>query len=133
MFGRPVDRRVVLRAAGVIGAGVAGLGALAGCGGSPPKPTAHSFRTGDVPVGGGVISASDHVVVTQPERGTFKGFSAICTHQHCVVTNVADGTINCPCHGSRFSVADGSVQQGPAPKPLPELPVTVTGDRVTVE
>ncbi|HET7304146.1 MAG TPA: Rieske (2Fe-2S) protein, partial [Segeticoccus sp.] len=96
-------------------------------------PARHTFAAAEVPVGGGVISARDHVVVTQPQRGTYKGFSAVCTHQGCTVTNVADGTINCPCHGSRFSIVDGSVKQGPAPKPLPELPVKVAGDRITVD
>ena len=38
-----------------------------------------------VPVGGGVILTKDEVVVTQPEAGTFKAFSAVCTHQGCLV------------------------------------------------
>ena len=74
----------------------------------------------DVPVGGGVILDKEKLVVTQPEAGTFKAFSSTCTHQGCTVTKVADGTIDCPCHGSTFSVEDGSVQGGPAPSPLPE-------------
>jgi len=57
-------------------------------------------------------------VVTQPVSGTFKAFSATCTHQGCAVSEVANGTINCPCHGSRFAVADGSVTAGPATTPL---------------
>lgn len=69
-------------------------------------------------------------MVTQPERGRFKAFSAICTHQQCLVSEVADGTINCPCHGSRFRVADGSVAHGPATRPLPEERITVDGNTV---
>jgi Rieske Fe-S protein len=84
----------------------------------------------DVPVGGGVVLAAQGLVVTQPKAGTFKAFSAICTHQGCTVNEVKGGTINCPCHGSKFAVADGSPTAGPAKKPLPETPVTVQGSSV---
>jgi Rieske Fe-S protein len=85
----------------------------------------------DVPVGGGVVLADRDVVVTQPVPGTFKAFSATCTHQGCAVSEVTNGTINCPCHGSRFAVADGSVTAGPASTPLPEKTVAVR-DNVVV-
>jgi Rieske Fe-S protein len=95
-----------------------------------PKQTQEALAaTSDVPVDGGVI-VDDEVVVTQPEEGTFKGFSAICTHAGCVVSSVADGEIACACHGSRYSVVDGSVISGPAPAPLPEVAVKVKGDEV---
>ncbi|CAL9393097.1 Cytochrome b6-f complex iron-sulfur subunit [Streptomyces sp. enrichment culture] len=84
----------------------------------------------DVPVGGGRILGAEEIVVTQPEEGRFKAFSAICTHQRCLVSEVADGTINCPCHGSRFRVADGSVERGPATRPLPEERITVDGNTI---
>ncbi len=61
----------------------------------------------DVPVGGGVVLADQKIVVTQPVAGTVKAFSAVCTHAGCAVADVTDGTINCPCHGSRFAIADG--------------------------
>ncbi|OAR25099.1 iron sulfur protein [Streptomyces sp. ERV7] len=82
-------------------------------------------KTSDIPVGGGKVFAAKKVVVTQPEAGTFKAFSAICTHQGCTVKDVAGGTINCPCHGSKYRVADASVAAGPAPRPLPAKPITV--------
>jgi Rieske Fe-S protein len=84
--------------------------------------------TADVPVGGGVIKGD--YVVTQPAKGTFKAFSKVCTHQGCDVNKVADGLISCPCHGSQFSITDGAVQNGPAPKPLPETAVKVVGKNV---
>lgn len=86
----------------------------------------------DVPVGGGVVLAAQGLVVTQPEAGTFKAFSATCTHQGCAVTEVTGGTINCPCHGSRFAVADGAPTAGPAKKPLPETAITVQGSSVVL-
>ena len=83
-------------------------------------------------MGGGKIFSDEKIVVTQPTAGEFKAFSSICTHQGCPVTKVADGTIDCTCHGSKYSIEDGSVEDGPAPKPLPEKTVTVTGDTLTV-
>ncbi|MEU6888362.1 Rieske (2Fe-2S) protein [Streptomyces viridosporus] len=132
-------RRTVLLAAGATGAA-----ALAtGCGGNggdgdtssgtaaPPLSAGQDLATtGDVPVGGGVVLKAEKVVVTQPEKGGFKAFSAICTHQGCVVADVSDGAINCGCHGSRFRIADGSVERGPATRPLPEERITVEGNSI---
>lgn len=94
--------------------------------------------TNDVEVGGGLILDEQRVVITQPSDGEFRGFSAICTHQACTVTTVSDGTINCPCHGSRYSIEDGSVVQaatGLTPdsqNPLPEVALSVDGDEISV-
>jgi Rieske Fe-S protein len=79
-----------------------------------------------------VVVAAQQLVVTQPRAGTFKAFSAVCTHQGCAVNEVAGGTINCPCHGSKFAVADGAPKAGPAKKPLPEKAVKVQGDSVVL-
>ena len=81
---------------------------------------------------GGLIFAPAQVVVTQPEAGKIVAFSTTCTHQGCTVSTVADGTINCPCHGSKFRISDGSVAGGPAKRPLPPVAVNVTGDAITM-
>ena len=86
----------------------------------------------DVPVGGGIVLAAQDLVVTQPVAGTFKGFSATCTHQGCKVNEVAGGTINCPCHDSKFAVANGAPTAGPASRPLPEKAVAVQGSSVVL-
>ncbi len=99
--------------------------------GPPAGPAGESLAsTADIPVGGGEVFADQKVVVTQPQAGTFKAFSAVCTHQGCTVGQVAAGTINCPCHGSKFAIADGSVVDGPASRPLEERRVTVSGDAI---
>lgn len=90
-------------------------------------------KTSEIPKGGGVVFAGQKVVVTQPSAGEFKAFSAICTHQGCTVSEVKDGTIHCPCHGSRFRITDGSVAQGPAVQPLAATKVTVVGGEVTLD
>ena len=108
----------------------------AGGGNGDPNPASgveSLVATKDVPVGGGVILAEQNVVVTQPAKGTFEGFSATCTHQGCLLANVASGTINCGCHGSQFSITNGSNVAGPSGSPagsvaaLPRVPVKVKG------
>jgi len=86
----------------------------------------------DVPVGGGMILKDQKVVVTQPAKGDFKAFTAVCTHKGCTVAKVEDGLIMCPCHGSRFSIEDGSRKAGPAQAALASKKVTVEGDQISV-
>ena len=142
---------------GVLGmaAGIGAAGLLSACGGEEPVKSAGGSKQGtsaeesptssaasespagralvataDVPVGAGVILEGPKVVVTQPSKGEFKAFRAVCTHQACVLASVKKGAINCACHGSSFSAADGSVRSGPATRALDEIPVTVEGDQV---
>jgi Rieske Fe-S protein len=99
---------------------------------SASVPEGPGAATSKVPVGGGVILDDADYVITQPSKGKFKAFSKICTHQNCPVTEIEGKTINCLCHNSRFSIEDGSVQAGPATRPLPEAEVTVAGNQVVV-
>ncbi|HEY9332548.1 MAG TPA: Rieske (2Fe-2S) protein [Streptomyces sp.] len=89
-------------------------------------------KTTDIPEGGGTIFKDEGVVVTQPAAGEFKAFSSKCTHAGCTVSAVSDGTINCPCHGSKFDVATGDVKAGPATTPLPATEITVEGDSISL-
>ncbi|MET8158966.1 Rieske (2Fe-2S) protein [Sphaerisporangium sp. NPDC005289] len=89
-------------------------------------------KTSDIPKGGGKIFKDEKIVITQPADGEFKAFSAICTHQGCPVGSVSGGTINCPCHGSKFKIADGSVADGPASSPLEEKKIKVKGGSITL-
>jgi len=136
-----LNRRTVV----IGGCGLAGGALLPGCASygptgpaapaapAAPAPAGTSLAAvADVPVGGGLVLAAQGIVLTQPAAGTIKGFSATCTHQGCTVAEVTGGTINCPCHGSKFAVADGSVTAGPAPSPLPEKAVTVQGGSVVL-
>jgi nitrite reductase/ring-hydroxylating ferredoxin subunit len=88
--------------------------------------------TSDIEVGGGAIFADQEVVVTQPTEGEFKCFTAVCTHQGCIVASVSDGTINCDCHGSKYSIETGEVEAGPATFPLAEERITVSGDSISL-
>ncbi len=91
-----------------------------------------AIKTSDIPVNGGKIFANTNTVVTQPAAGSFKAFSATCTHMGCTVASVANNTIHCDCHGSNYNSTDGSVKNGPATKPLTAKNVTVSGDTITV-
>ncbi|MCA0331314.1 MAG: Rieske (2Fe-2S) protein [Actinobacteria bacterium] len=143
------SRRTVLLTTGTVVAAAAvtaacgsssdGAGSTTTAGGGGSSSTASSgggagttVSAADVPVGGGVILKDVRVVVTQPTAGTYKGFTAVCTHQGCIVSDVKDGSIDCACHGSKFSAADGSVQQGPATGALAEVTVSEAGGTITI-
>jgi Rieske Fe-S protein len=104
-----------------------GSGAAAGGGGGGAAVLA---KTADVPVGGGTILTDKKIVITQPQSGTFHAFTAVCTHAGCTVGSVSSGTINCPCHGSRFNISNGSVVNGPAASPLAAVNIKVQGTSI---
>ena len=112
--------------------GSGGGGATGGSGSGSSSGGTVLAKTSDIPVGEGKIFADKSVVVTQPTAGTFKAFSSTCTHAGCTVNKVADGLIQCPCHGSKYSVTDGSVKSGPAPQPLPAENISVSGGNITL-
>jgi Rieske Fe-S protein len=139
-----LPRRAVIAAA-------AGLGAAAACGPAatpstdatasvapppPPPPPTREPRpvapADDIPVGGGRVYPDLRVVVTQPIPGEFRGFGIVCTHDSCELNAVKNGTINCPCHGSRYAITDGSVVRGPARTGLRTEKVAVQGDQVVL-
>ena len=97
-------------------------------------PAANALAaTSAIPVGGGTIFTGPKVVVTQPAAGQFKAFSAVCTHMGCIVGQVSNGTIDCPCHGSQYSITTGAVVGGPAPAPLPAEQIKVSGGSIFLE
>jgi Rieske Fe-S protein len=128
-------------------AGCARYGTSNGLAGSPAQGAAYSSaagaaptagangpavlaRTTDIPVGGGTVLTDKRIVITQPQAGSFHAFTAICTHLGCIVNSVSGGTINCPCHGSKYSIVNGSVVNGPAPLPLAAVSITVQGTSI---
>ena len=104
--------------------------APAGSGSGTAAAPAALASTSDVPVGGGKILADKKIVLTQPKSGEFHGFSAVCTHAGCTVGSVSGGTINCPCHGSKFNITTGAVVNGPAASPLPAVSIKVQGTSI---
>jgi Rieske Fe-S protein len=102
--------------------------------GASSAPAANALAaTSKIPVGSGTIFAGQQVVVTQPSAGEFKAFSAVCTHMGCIVNQISNGTIDCPCHGSQYNITTGAVVAGPALKPLPEKQIKVSGGSIFLE
>ena len=145
MTSRP-DRRSALTIAATVGISPV---VLAACGGDETGTdapdgsldTGHTAKqpasgpltgTAEVPVGGGLILADQQVVVTQPVEGEFKCFTAVCTHMGCIVSSVQAGGIRCECHGSAFSIEDGTPVNPPATDPLDEVAITVEGDQISI-
>jgi nitrite reductase/ring-hydroxylating ferredoxin subunit len=112
------------------GAGSGG-GSSAGSGSSGGGAAAALAKTTAIPEGSGTIFGDQGVVVTQPKPGDFKGFTNICTHMGCPVHDVTS-TINCTCHGSQYSITDGSVVTGPATQPLAAKPLKVSGKEISL-
>ncbi len=135
----PIDRRTVLATAGAVGA----AGVLAACSNTNPAPSSSpapskSNRSGgqalaqasDIPVGGGKVLPEPEVVVTQPKKGEFAAFTAVCPHQGCLVNEVTADTIVCPCHGSEFSASTGEVLAGPAMTGLDPIAIKVENGEI---
>ncbi|MEU6170767.1 Rieske (2Fe-2S) protein [Streptantibioticus parmotrematis] len=134
MTDQPTARRTVLQGAAVVG--VAGVGlSVAGCAAKPKQPSGpvDLGAADEVPVGGAKLYRDQKVVVAQPTKGAYKGFSAVCTHQGCVVASIQNNVVTCPCHGSQFNALTGAVEQGPAPTPLPAVGVTVQNGKLVAD
>ena len=156
MTAKPLARRTVLVTGGALGAAAA----LAACGGSGDSATSSSAASSgaapapessgaggsspatpsgevlgpvdQVGVGSGVVYDGPKVVVTQPAEGDIRGFTAVCPHQGCLVSEVTNNEILCPCHGSLFSAEDGAVITGPATTGLAPVDVSVVDNQVVL-
>jgi nitrite reductase/ring-hydroxylating ferredoxin subunit len=142
------SRRIVFNGLAALGAAVA----LAGCGsdnkggttsapnsdsgssasggGSDVKAGTELAKTSEVPVNGGLILPDQKVVITQEAAGSFKAFSAVCTHQGFTVTSVEGDVIKCNHHGSQYNAKTGGVVNGPAKASLSPVPITVKGGAI---
>ena len=81
----------------------------------------------DVPIGQGrIVRMGTHKVAAYRDgNGLLHLRDATCTHLKCVVDwNTAEGTWDCPCHGSRFT-AEGRVLNGPALADLAPVPAEI--------
>jgi len=139
----------------VVATGATVAGALAGCGGgggsgspstpSTPAPTPTPTPAGELRVPlmaiGETVAASANLVgglvtplaVTRVSQTEAVTVSRVCTHQGCTVAlpGTPGGTLDCPCHGSRFQTS-GQVVNGPAARALSQFPTRIVGNEVVI-
>jgi Rieske Fe-S protein len=126
----PASSAAASSAAASGAASASGAAASSGGASSAAPAVGALAATSEVPEGGGKIINGKNIVLTQPQAGSFKAFTAVCTHQGCIVNQIGNGTIDCPCHGSKFSIKDGSVVNGPATSPLAPVAIKVEGTSI---
>jgi Rieske Fe-S protein len=88
-----------------------------------------------VPVGGSLVfqypKDGDPCILIRPAADTYLAFSRLCTHNSCPIFYRHDlNEFICPCHNGVFSAADGSVLQGPPPRPLPRIQLERRGSEI---
>jgi Rieske Fe-S protein len=146
-----ISRERFIRLGSALGVGAAAA-SLAACGGGASggsegsENRAESSQAGGEAKGGGAVIAQESevapgsavnfkdggqdAVLIHLESGDFVAYSAVCTHQACIVA-YNDGQLACPCHGSVFDPTNGAeVVNGPAQSPLEEIPVEVRNGKI---
>jgi nitrite reductase/ring-hydroxylating ferredoxin subunit len=121
---------LVAFASGAAAIGLTGLSEVA----ANAAKTYTVCKTSAVPVKGGKTFSvgGKKILITQPKKGTFKAFLAICTHQGGALTGATNNEIVCPLHGARFDATTGEAKIV-APTPLGKVLVSVSGGSVKVK
>ncbi|AIC47950.1 Rieske (2Fe-2S) protein [Rhodoluna lacicola] len=132
-----ISRRglLVAFAAGTAAIGLTGLSEVA----ANAAKTYTVCKTSAVPVRGGKTFSvgGKKILITQPKKGTFKAFVAVCTHQGSPLDgkeNIKNNEIVCPLHFARFDTTTGAAKPGSqASIPLGKVSVTVAAGNVRVK
>jgi cytochrome b6-f complex iron-sulfur subunit len=89
-------------------------------------------RPEDIPVNSVLVLPEQKAYVVHAADG-FYALAATCTHLGCLTQYERDqNRLFCPCHGSRFGI-DGEVTNGPAPRPLPRLALTLEAGQLVLD
>lgn len=86
----------------------------------------------DVPVGDGTVLEKEKVIVAQPSEGEYVAYDAVCPHKQCLVSQIKETELVCPCHDSVFDAKTGDVTGGPAETGLAKYTVTEDGDNLSI-
>ena len=152
-----ISRERFIRLGGALSMSVAGASVLAACGGGSGSGSSGGGSDGGSTSGGAtqaqkasggsaIASQSDvapgsavkfqdsgnPAVLVHLDSGDFVAYSAVCTHQQCTVAyQKSSGDLACPCHGSVFDPSKkAEVTAGPAPRPLPEIPIEMKNGKI---
>jgi cytochrome b6-f complex iron-sulfur subunit len=84
-------------------------------------------------VGGAALvqAGSSSFLVARTGDNAFNAFTAVCTHEQCIVSGFQSGAFVCPCHGSQYNT-NGQVQQGPATQRLQQFTTQFTNNVLTI-
>jgi Rieske Fe-S protein len=84
-------------------------------------------------VGGAALvqAGSSSFLVARTGENSFNAFTAICTHEQCIVTGFQSGSFVCPCHGSQYNT-NGQVTTGPATQRLQQFTTQFTNNVLTI-
>jgi nitrite reductase/ring-hydroxylating ferredoxin subunit len=102
---------------------------------TPSFPFVDIGEVGEIPVGGVKLfsypTSKDHCILVRTGEQEYVAYSQKCTHLSCAVYfSAKEDRFECPCHQGFFSVRDGSVLQGPPPRPLPQITLKKDGARL---
>lgn len=100
----------------------------------PPTEWSDAAAESDVADQPIAVTVADTPVLLVRTRGAIRAIGDRCTHRGAPLHEgpMVDGCIECPWHGSRFDVTDGSVVRGPAVRPAPVFETRVVDGRVQV-
>ena len=75
------------------------------------------------------------ICLARLDDGAIYAIGDTCTHEGASLSEgeLYKGSVQCPLHGSLFSVQDGSVTGMPAQLPVATYPVSIDGDDVIVD
>jgi Rieske Fe-S protein len=103
--------------------------------GTPTFPATVVAVAGEISIGGVKLFSYpmplDSCILIRTGPETYVAYSQKCTHLSCAVYySQKANRLECPCHEGYFSVKDGSVLQGPPPRPLPRIVLERRGNEL---
>lgn len=102
---------------------------------TPAYPASTIAQVGEIPVNGVKLFSypdpDDRCIMVRTSDVEYVAYSQKCTHLSCAVYySVKNDRLECPCHQGFFSIKDGSVLQGPPPRPLPRIVLQMTDGKL---
>ena len=101
----------------------------------PVYPEKNICLATDIPVGEVRLfrypTEKDACILIRADDESYVAYSQKCTHLSCAVFYAREkNRLECPCHEGYFSIKNGSVLQGPPPRPLPRVILERRGEQI---